>query len=90
MVLGSDNGLEETYSLALCALVGRLYYTSSCTNSLPVWVESTWMPLLRYTPEVFFLLKGWFGFRFKSPEDPHLVLEKIWVIDGSNLIIKHW
>jgi hypothetical protein len=54
------------------------------------WVQSTWFPLLGYTPEVIFMTRGWFGFRFKSTEDTLIVLDKFWVIDGCSLMLKHW
>jgi hypothetical protein len=36
------------------------------------------------------LSRGWFGFIFKSPEDTLVVLDKLWVIDGNNLMLKCW
>jgi hypothetical protein len=39
MVLGSDVGLVETFSLALCGLVDRLSYRYLCNESIPEWVE---------------------------------------------------
>jgi hypothetical protein len=90
MVLGSDIGLEGTCSLALCALVGRISYRTLCKTSVPAWVATTWTPLLGYSPEVIFLSKGWFRFLFNSLEDTPWVLEKPWVIDGINLMIKCW
>jgi hypothetical protein len=90
MVLGGDIGLEESCNLALCALVGHLSYRTLCRQSLPDWVSSTWAPMLGYTPEVLTLSRGWFGFIFKSPEDTLVVLDKLWVIDGNNLMLKCW
>jgi hypothetical protein len=82
--MGVDIGLEESYNLALCALVGCLSYRSLCKQPISYWVLSTWVPLLGYTPEVLTFSRGWFGFIFKSPEDTLLVLENMWVIDGNS------
>ena len=90
MVLGSDIGLEETYRLALCGLVGRLSYNELCKVSLHVWVEQTWAPILGYVPEILFLTKDWLGFIFKSPDDLTLLLSNRWVIGVNSLMLKCW
>jgi hypothetical protein len=50
MVLGSDIGLAETCSLALCGLVGRLSYKYLCNVSIPEWVDENWRKELGYSP----------------------------------------
>jgi hypothetical protein len=69
MVLGDDVGLEDSVNLALCTLVGRTSYRHLCKTDIVVWVQSTWKPLLGYTPEISYLTRGWFGFHLHSPED---------------------
>jgi hypothetical protein len=54
------------------------------------WVSEFWTPLVGYAPEVVFLTKGWFGFRFRKAEDSTLILEKLWVYGGGSLMLKHW
>jgi hypothetical protein len=61
MVLGDDFGLEEAVSLALITLVGIFSYHSLCFTPMLSWMEANWSPMLGYTPEFFFLLRGWFG-----------------------------
>jgi hypothetical protein len=90
MVLGSDVGLAETYTLALCGLVGRLSYKYLCKVSIPEWVELNWKPVLGYSPEIIYLTKGWVGFICNTPEDTALLLAQRWVIGGSSLMIKRW
>jgi hypothetical protein len=89
-MLGEDIGLEDTVSLALCALVGRFSYRARCKMPLVEWVSSTWFLLLGYMPEVVFLTKGWFDFRFKRVEDSAFILEKPWSYDGGSLMLKRW
>lgn len=76
MVLGDDLGLEEAVSLAVTALVGRLSYRSRCSTPITEWVRRFWVPLQGYELEVFYLERGWFGFKFTSPEDSSKILEK--------------
>jgi len=86
--MGADIGLEETCNLALCALVGHLSYQSLCKIYLPSWVLATWDPLLGYSPKKKNLARGWFGFRFKNPEETLLILDKLLVVNDSSLMIK--
>jgi hypothetical protein len=90
MVLGDDLGLEEAVSLALKALVGRLSYRSRCSSSITDWVRMYWYPLLGYEPQVLYLPRGWFGFKFNSVEDTSLILEKLWSFDEGSLMLKRW
>jgi hypothetical protein len=64
MVLGMDIGLEESCSLAMCALVGRLAYRLFCKISVSEWMKATWEPILGYSPVLLTLPRGWFGFCF--------------------------
>jgi len=88
MVLEFDIGLEETYRMALCGLVGRVSYNYLSKVPILVWVEQHWAPILGYAPEILYLTKGWLGFIFKDPEDLTLLLETRWVIGGSSLMLK--
>jgi hypothetical protein len=90
MVLGDDLGLEEVVNLALNALVGRFSYRSHCTTPLLTWMKSNWSPLLGYTPELFFLPRGWFGFSFHSTDDVVKILGRLWPFDGGSLMLKRW
>jgi hypothetical protein len=90
MVLGDDLGLEEAVNLALTALVSRYSYRSHCTTPLHTWVKAKWAPLLGYTPDVFFLPRGWLGFRFHSSEDVEKILGRIWSFDTGSLMLKRW
>jgi hypothetical protein len=88
MVMGVDVGLEESCNLSLCALVGRLSYRSLCNHPITDWMQSSWVPLLGYSPDLLTLSRGWFGFIFKNPEDTVLILERLWVFEGSSLMLK--
>jgi hypothetical protein len=88
-MLGEDVGLEDIVSLALFTLVGRFSYKNMCKMSLEDWVNVYWSPLLGYSPIVFYLTKGWFGFQFKRMEDMEPI-GKVWTFDGGNLMIKRW
>jgi len=90
LVLGMDIGLEESCSLALCTLVGRIAYGSRCTSSMEDWMKFTWFPVLGYCPEVFYLPNGWLGFMFKSPEDTERILNTFWSYDGVSIMLKRW
>jgi hypothetical protein len=70
MVMGEDIGLEESCNLSLCALVGRLSYRSMCKLPISDWMQSTWVPLLGYLPELLTLPRGWYGFIFRIRKTP--------------------
>jgi hypothetical protein len=89
-ILGSDVGLEDTCSMALCTLVGRFSYCKLVQVPLEYWVETTWKPLLGYSPEIYFLARSWFGFKCRNPKDASLILESRWVVDGGSLMLKRW
>jgi hypothetical protein len=90
MVMGVDVGLEESCNLSLCALVGRLSYRSLCKQPITDWMQSSWVLLLGYSPELLTLSRGWFGFVFKNPKDTVLILERLWVFECSSLMLKRW
>jgi len=90
MVLGSDVGLEESCRLALCGLVGRLSYSHITNSSVQGWITQFWAPLLGYESEMLCLTKGWFGFICKTPEYAELLLNSLWVIWRSTLMLKRW
>ena len=89
-VLGSDVGLVETFSLALCGLVDMLSYRYLCNESIPEWVEHNWKRELGYAPEIRYLTKGWYGFICRSPEDSARSLAKKWMVGRSSMMIKRW
>jgi hypothetical protein len=89
-ILGSNIGLEDACMMALCTLVGRFSYCKFVQVPIESWVESTWKPLLGYSPEVFYVARGWLGFKCRNPEDASLLLESLWVVEGGNIILKHW
>jgi hypothetical protein len=88
MVLGSNIGLEDTYTLAVYGLVGRFAYGNLCVEKLIVWLERVWSPVLGYLLEVFYLTKGWMGFFCNTPEDVASLLEKNSVNGASSLMLK--
>jgi hypothetical protein len=90
MVLGDDLGLDEAVNLALTALVGRFSYRSKCSTSLIDWVKLHWLPLLGYEPEVFYLPRGWFGFKFLLVGGHHKSSGKLWSFDEGSLMLKRW
>jgi hypothetical protein len=90
MVLGDDLGLEEAVTLALNALVRRFSYRSRCTTPLFTWVKTHWIPILGYAPELFYLPRGWFGFKFHSLDDATKILDRLWSYDGGSLMLKRW
>jgi hypothetical protein len=89
-VMGSDIGLEDACTMAMCMLVGRLSYRKFCHTPLEDWVASNWKPLLGYSLEVFYLSQGWFGFRCRTSEDASLLLDTLWVVDGGSIMLKRW
>jgi hypothetical protein len=90
MVLGDDVGLKDSVNLALCTLVGKTSYCSLCKTDIDVWVQSTWLPLLDYSPKISYLTHGWLGFQLSSPEDSSLLLNGHWLFDGGSLMLKRW
>jgi hypothetical protein len=90
MVLGDDLGLEEAVNLALNTLVGRFSYHSRCSTPLHTWVKMNWTTILGYALELFFLPRGWFGFKFKSTNDVVKILDRLWSYDGGSLMLKRW
>jgi hypothetical protein len=76
--------------MAMCTLVGRFSYRKLLQVPLEYWVEITWKPLLGYSPEIFYLARGWFGFKCRNLEDASLILESRWVVDGGSLMLKSW
>jgi hypothetical protein len=90
IVLGCDIGLEDTCRLALCGMVGRFSYNNLNVEKFYVWLEQTWLPVIGYVPEVFFLTKGWFRFLCNCPEDVALLLEGTWVNGTNSLMLKKW
>jgi hypothetical protein len=90
MILGDDLGLEEATTLALNALVERFYYRRRCTTPLFTWVKTHWLPILGYASELFYLPRGWFGFKFLSPDDAAKILDRLWSYDGGSLMLKWW
>ena len=90
MVLGDDLGLDKVVNLSLTTLVGRLSYRSRCSTSLIDWVNMHWIPILGYEPEVLYMSKGWFTFKFHSLEDTTKIMEKLWSFDEGNMMLKRW
>jgi hypothetical protein len=76
--------------MALCSLVGRISYKHLCKTDLDVWMNISWRPLLGYVPPLSHLGRGWLYFQFKSPEDSTAILERLWTIDESSLMLKCW
>jgi hypothetical protein len=37
-----------------------------------------------------FLPRGWFGFKFSSPEDSSKILETLWIFYEGSLMLKRW
>jgi len=62
MMLCEDVGLQDKVSLVLFTLVVRFSYKNKCKMSIEEWVSVCLNPLLGYSPDVFYLTKGWFGF----------------------------
>jgi len=82
-----DIGLEESCTLSLCVLVGRIAYRSRYTTILEEWMKINWNPLLCYSLELLSLPRGWLGFIFKNPEDSEKVLNTFWIFDGGILML---
>jgi hypothetical protein len=49
-----------------------------------------WVPILGYTPNVFFLPRGWLGFRFHTSKEVEKILSRIWSFDIGSLMLKRW
>jgi hypothetical protein len=90
LVLGMDIGLEYSCSLTMCALVGRMTYRHYCKRSVVEWMKASWEPIMGYSVELLMLPRGWFSFVFKSLEDSTRILERFWVFEGNNLMLKRW
>jgi hypothetical protein len=67
-------------------LIMGTYIHISESKVLIQFTKFQW-PVERYHT---FLTKGWNGFRSRKSEDAIPLLGKLWVIDGSSLIIKRW
>ena len=74
LVLGMDIWLEDSCSLTMCVLVGRMAYRHYCKSSVAEWMKASWEPIMGYSVELLTLLRGWFGFVSKSPEDSTRIL----------------
>ena len=74
LVLGMDIGLEDSCSLTMCVLVGRMAYRHYCKSSVAEWMKASWEPIMGYLVELLTLPRGWFSFVFKSPEDSTKIL----------------
>jgi len=74
LVLGMDIGLEDSCSLTMCVLVCRMAYRHYCKSSVAEWMKASWEPIMGYSVELLTLLRGWFGFVSKSPEDSTRIL----------------
>jgi hypothetical protein len=48
------SGLEQAARLALCGLVGRVSYRYLSDITIQDWVQTHWVPLLGYAPEILF------------------------------------
>jgi len=90
LVMGVDVGLEESCNLSLRALVGRFTYKSQCKISLTEWMQDYLESLIGYSPELLTLLRGWFGFVFKNPEDTRFILGGLWDYEAGILMLKRW
>jgi hypothetical protein len=76
--------------MSTSALVGRVSYKSLSRQPLEEWIQSRWLPLLGYAPEVLFLKKGWLCFICKSPDDASQLLSTFWTYGGSSIMLKRW
>jgi hypothetical protein len=90
LVLGADIGLKESVSMALCSLVGRISYRHLCNLDLDTWMVTTWRPILGYVPILSQLGRGWLYFHFNSPEDATTILDRLWILEDNNLMLKRW
>ena len=36
------------------------------------------------------LIRGWFCFIFRTPEDSIKILQETWIVNGCNLMLKTW
>ena len=75
--MGVDIRLEDSISMVLCSLMGRLSYKHLYNTNLYTWMTKTWMPLLGYVPSLSHLGCGWLYFQFKSLEDSTTILERL-------------
>jgi len=62
LVIGVDIGLEDSFSMALCNLVGMLSYRYLFTTKLDDWMINTLQPLMGYIPSLSYLGCGWLHF----------------------------
>jgi hypothetical protein len=83
LLLGSDVGLEETFHMALCGLVGRVSYHYLAQEPLQTWMENLG-PFLRLYARGFVSCEGLVGVYLSFSRGHKLLLASRWVFGGSS------
>jgi hypothetical protein len=90
MVLGGDVGLEDACKLEMCALLGRFTYRVMGQFGIMSWMTKKWQSLVGYTLETVTLIRRWFCFSFRTPEDSINILQETWIVNGGSLMLIIW
>ena len=72
-------GLERMVGMTLRGLAGNFSHKAMRCNEIESWVASVWGPPLGYTPTIFVLQKGWFGFLFRTEDHTSFVINSTWM-----------
>ena len=83
-------GLNEIVLTNATTLVGRFEGRKFNFDSLKGWDALVWKYLIKETPAVFILPRGWIAFKFINEEDATLVLVGTWRWENAGLLIKRW
>lgn len=90
LTVGRDIGLEEVVEYNMTALVGKFSYHAMNRRDIVSWVLAKWRPLLNYTPQIFALACGWYGFKFDEEAHCNLIMERLWLHGSGSLMLQKW
>lgn len=88
--VGEDIAWGSVLQMAKLTLVGKVMGRNFSRKTVAGWVEGNWKPLLRYTPVVVMLNRGWFAFKFIKEEELRRVLNMNWHLNHSPVLLKPW
>jgi len=69
MELGQDVGLEKVEVILKLDLAQMFMGKLVKENHFQSWLETSWKPLLGYSPSFHLLVRGWLCFKMRSEQD---------------------
>jgi hypothetical protein len=86
--LGDELTLSGVAEMTNKILVGKAYGRQFNKKSLKTWAVSNWDHLYNPPPKINQLSRGWFMLTFSEHSHAYSVLQKIWFIDSSPILLK--